>query len=112
MANGDDLKALRANPRRQLLLVSFRATWCVLCIAEFGDLEDTYRMYRVRDLGLVTVSTNMPDERNSVMKLLDKIHATSRNLLFSLNDKRVAAGGIWPAVGASRALHRTAGSRR
>ena len=69
-----------------MLLVSFWATWCGSCIAEFADLEDTYRMYSVRDLGLVTVSTNMPDETNTVMKLLEKMHATSRNLLFASND--------------------------
>jgi peroxiredoxin len=86
MATTSDLKTLRANPGKQLLLVSFWATWCGSCIAEFADLEETYRMYSVRDLGLVTISTNMPDEKNAVMKLLEKMHATSRNLLFASND--------------------------
>src|SRR5271169_3353412 len=86
MATAADLKTLRANPSKQMLLVSFWATWCGSCIAEFADLEDTYRMYSVRDLGLVTVSTNMPDETNTVMKLLEKMHATSRNLLFASDD--------------------------
>jgi thiol-disulfide isomerase/thioredoxin len=86
MATAAELKTLRANPSKQMLLVSFWATWCGSCIAEFADLEDTYRMYSVRDLGLVTVSTNMPDETNTVMKLLEKMHATSRNLLFASND--------------------------
>ena len=53
---------------------------------EFPDFEETYRMYSVRDLELVTVSANMPDEKNSVMKFLEKIHATSRNLLFASDD--------------------------
>src|SRR6266852_5753651 len=66
MATAADLKTLRANPSKQMLLVSFWATWCGSCIAEFADLEDTYRMYSVRDLGLVTVSSNMPDETNTV----------------------------------------------
>ena len=69
-----------------MLLVNFWATWCGSCIDEFADLEDTYRMYSVRDLGLVTVSTNMPDEKIRVMKLLEKMHATSRNLLFASDD--------------------------
>ena len=86
MATAADLKTLRANPSKQMLLVSFWATWCGSCIAEFADLEDTYRMYSMRDLGLVTVSTNMPDETKSVMKLLEKMHATSRNLLFASDD--------------------------
>ncbi|HWW98249.1 MAG TPA: TlpA family protein disulfide reductase, partial [Edaphobacter sp.] len=86
MATAADLKTLRANPSKQMLLVSFWATWCGSCLAEFADLEDTYRMYSVRDLELVTVSTNMPDETKSVMKLLEKMHATSRNLLFASDD--------------------------
>jgi len=86
MATAADLKTLRANPSKQMLLLSFWATWCGACIAEFADLEDSYRMYSVRDLELVTVSTNMPDETKSVMRLLQKMHATSRNLLFASND--------------------------
>jgi len=40
----------------------------------------------MRDFELVTVSANMPDEKNSVMRMLEKVHATSRNLLFNSND--------------------------
>ena len=43
-------------------------------------------MYQVRDFDLVTVAANMPDEKNSVMKMLEKKHATSRNLLFASED--------------------------
>lgn len=43
-------------------------------------------MYGVRDLELVTVAANLPDERNSVLRVLEKMHATSRNLLFASND--------------------------
>jgi hypothetical protein len=43
-------------------------------------------MYDVRDLELVTVAANMPDEKPSVMHVLEKMHATSRNLLFASDD--------------------------
>ena len=86
MASAEDLKKLRSNPAGKTLLVSFWATWCGSCVHEFPDLEDTYRMYSVRDLELVTVSANMPDEKPSVMRLLEKMHATSRNLLFNSED--------------------------
>jgi peroxiredoxin len=81
-----DLKKLRSNPDREMLLVSFWATWCGSCIHEFPDLEDTFRMYSVREFDLVTVSANMPDEKDSVMRVLQKMRATSRNLLFDSND--------------------------
>jgi hypothetical protein len=43
-------------------------------------------MYSVRDFELVTVAANMPDEKDSVMRILQKMHATSRNLLFDSSD--------------------------
>jgi peroxiredoxin len=86
MATADDLKKLRANPTKHMLLVSFWATWCGSCIDEFADFQDTFQMYKVRDFDLVTVSANMPDEKNSVLKMLEKQHATSRNLLFASDD--------------------------
>ena len=86
MATADELKKLRTNPTKHMLLVSFWATWCGSCIEEFSDLEDTYLMYKVRDFDLVTVAANMPDEKNSVMKMLEKKHATSRNMLFASDD--------------------------
>ena len=85
-ATTDDLKTLRTNPTRKMMLVSFWATWCGSCVHEFADLEDTYRMYSVRDLAYVTVSTNMPDEKESVLRMLKNMHSTSRNLLFASDD--------------------------
>jgi peroxiredoxin len=86
MASAADLKALRANPSGKTLLVSFWATWCGSCIHEFPDFEDTFRMYGVRDLELVTVAANLPDEKIGVLRVLEKMHATSRNLLFGSED--------------------------
>jgi peroxiredoxin len=86
LANADELKKLRANPTGKMMLVSFWATWCGSCIHEFADLEDTYRMYSVRDLLYVTVSTNMPDEKEGVLRMLKNKHSTARNLLFASDD--------------------------
>jgi peroxiredoxin len=80
------LKKLRANAGNNYTLVSFWATWCTSCVAEFSDLQDTYRMYSDRGFNLVTVSVNTPDEKQSVLRFLEKKHATSRNLLFSSDD--------------------------
>jgi peroxiredoxin len=86
MVSKADLTKLRTNPSHQMMLVNFWATWCGSCIAEFADIQDTFRMYSDRDLSLVTVSVNMPDEQASVLRFLQKKHATSHNLLFSSTD--------------------------
>jgi thiol-disulfide isomerase/thioredoxin len=86
MATADDLKKLRSNPTGKVLLVNFWATWCGPCITEFPDLETTYRMFRHRDFDLVTVSTNLPDEKAGVQKTLEAQHASSRNLQFASSD--------------------------
>ena len=86
LVDADGLKKLRTNPSGHLTLVSFWATWCGSCVAEFSDLQDTFRMYGARDFDLVTVSANMPDEKPGVLRFLAKKHATSRNLLFASDD--------------------------
>jgi thiol-disulfide isomerase/thioredoxin len=86
LASADELKKLRANSTGKVLLVDFWATWCGPCVHEFPDLETTYRMYRGRGFDFVTVSANLPDEKPGVIKMLNKQHASSRNLQFASED--------------------------
>ncbi|MGA2576970.1 MAG: redoxin domain-containing protein [Bryobacteraceae bacterium] len=86
LATADDLGKLRANPAKKLTLVSFWDTRCDACIAQFAGIETTYRMYGVRGLNLVTVAANSADARAAVQQVLEKQHATSRNLMFAAGD--------------------------
>ena len=80
------IKALRQNGTGKTLLVNFWATWCAPCVAEFPDLQNTFRMYRKRPFELVTVALNYPDEEKGVRRFLEGQHASSRNLLNGLTD--------------------------
>jgi thiol-disulfide isomerase/thioredoxin len=86
MAAAEDLRKLRQNGTGKLLLINFWATWCAPCASEFPDLEATYRMYKARNLELVTVSVNDPEERAGVLEFLKTHKSSHRNLLFSTAD--------------------------
>jgi len=66
-------------------------------VHEFASLETTYQMYRYRDLVLVTVAANMPDEKASVLKFLEREHASTRNLLFDSQDTEALQKAFDPA---------------
>ena len=86
LANADELKSLRKNPTGKLLLVNFWATWCGPCQQEMLDFQTIHRMYGHRAFEVVTVSINYPDEQPGVLSVLNKLHATSRNLLLGSTD--------------------------
>jgi peroxiredoxin len=74
-----DMAGLLKNDTNNLLLINFWATWCGPCVAEFPDLIDVFRMYRNRDFNLITISLDKPDMQKSVLKFLQKNHASSIN---------------------------------
>jgi peroxiredoxin len=80
------IKALKQNQTGKTLLVNFWATWCGPCVAEFPEIQKTWRMYRKRPFDIVTVSLNYPDEEKGVRAFLEKQHASTRNLLNGLTD--------------------------
>ena len=93
-ANAEELKSLRKNPTGKLVLVNFWATWCGPCQKELPDFQTIYRMYGHRAFELVTISINYPDEKPGVLSVLNKLHATSRNLLLGSRSSGLLANAL------------------
>jgi hypothetical protein len=55
-------------------------------VEEFPDLLNTYFWYRSRGFELVTVSTDVPEAKDAVMKFLEKERSVVRNLQFASED--------------------------
>lgn len=100
-AGTDALKALRKNDSDKFRLVTFWATWCAPCVAEFHEFVAMNRMYRKRDFELVTVCVNRPDEEKDVLAFLKKEQASGKNFLFASpeRDKLIDAfDPNWPGA--------------
>jgi thiol-disulfide isomerase/thioredoxin len=94
MGSADKLKALRKNGTGKLILVNFWATWCAPCMEEFPEIQKIVRMYRKRELQVVTVSINAPDEKTMVLGFLKEQFAINTNLLWNTNDAAEAVAAF------------------
>lgn len=86
-ASVEDLRTLRRNDSGKFRLVTFWATWCAPCLAEYDEFVTINRMYRHRDFELVTVAMNQPDESEQVLAFLKKKESSNRNLVLAATDR-------------------------
>jgi thiol-disulfide isomerase/thioredoxin len=96
------LGELVANKSDKLRVINVWSTWCGPCVAEFPDLVTMHRMYRLRDFELVTIAADAPDNRDAVLKFLNKNHASTTNYIFDKDDKYALADALgvedWPGA--------------
>jgi len=83
----DGVRALLANDTDKLLLVNLWATWCGPCIIEYPEFLRIHRMYKDRDFEFVSISADAPDQKDKVLKFLEKKDSAVRNFIFDLDDQ-------------------------
>lgn len=81
------VKDLLKNNSDKLRLINVWATWCGPCITEFPDFITINRMYRGRDFEFISISADDPAVKEKVLKFLKGKQASSKNYLFSIDDK-------------------------
>jgi peroxiredoxin len=95
------LQALVKNDTKKLRLINIWATWCGPCITEFSELVTTNRMYRHRDLELITVSSDSLELKEKVLAFLKEKQASNRNYLFTEDDNDKLMNAVdkeWPGA--------------
>jgi thiol-disulfide isomerase/thioredoxin len=85
--NSEGIRSLITGNTKNLRLINVWATWCGPCVVEFPELIKINRMYRGRDFELVTISADKPGKKDKVLEFLNKNQASSKNYIFSSNDK-------------------------
>jgi thiol-disulfide isomerase/thioredoxin len=96
----DDVRALRANAGDKVTIVHFWNTGARSKNRGFGALETTFRMYRGRSFGFVTVNTDAPAKIGSATQFLKDQHASNTNLQIAPADLKAiqtAFGATWRA---------------
>ncbi len=83
----EGIKNLISNNSDKLRLINVWATWCGPCVAEFSEFITMNRMYRRRDFEFISISADDPDNKNKVLKFLQKEQASATNYLFNNDDK-------------------------
>ena len=81
------IQTLIRNDSGKLRLINVWATWCGPCVVEFPELVSIFRMYRGREFELVTISADMPEKKDAALTFLKKQQASSKNYIFSVEDK-------------------------
>jgi len=87
MIDGDSITNIMKNPSGKLRLINIWATRSDPGLYEFPDFITINRMYRDRDFEFISISTDLPGDRDKVLKFLQMQQASNANYLFSGKDK-------------------------
>lgn len=94
--DAEGVKKLAANDSDNYRIINLWATWCGPCVVEFPELVTINRMYRHRNVELITISVNNPDQGKEVLEFLKKQQASNTNYHYSSTDFDRLADAIDP----------------
>jgi thiol-disulfide isomerase/thioredoxin len=99
--DNEGIRRIMKNESKKLRLVNVWATWCGPCVNEFSELVTINRMYRHRDVEVITISSDSPDVKDKVLSLLKEKQASFNNYQFNVdnNDQLIdAVDKEWPGA--------------
>ena len=99
--NSEGITGIVKNGSKKLRLVNIWATWCGPCVTEFSELVTINRMYRHRDVEVVTISSDTPDLKDKVLSFLKEKQASFKNYQFNVDDNYQLIDAVdkdWPGA--------------
>ncbi|MFO0914016.1 MAG: redoxin domain-containing protein [Pirellulales bacterium] len=86
VVDAEAIKELATNSSQKYRLINVWATWCAPCVDELPQLVDVHRMYRGRPFEMITISIDEPTAKDQALEVLQKVRASSKNLLYGSDD--------------------------
>jgi len=99
--DSEGIRRIMKNESKKLRLINVWATWCGPCVNEFSELVTINRMYRHRDVEVITISSDSLDVKEKVLSLLKEKQASFNNYQFNVdnNDQLIdAVDKEWPGA--------------
>ena len=99
--DSDGIRKIVNNKSKKLRLVNIWATWCGPCVNEFSELITINRMYRHRDVEVITINSDTPDLNDKVLTFLKKKQASFKNYQFNVDDNYQLIEAVdkdWPGA--------------
>ena len=83
IADAAQIREVRKNATKKVVLVNVWATWCEPCVREFQATQKIFLHYRRREFDVVTVNIDSPLRKDAALAFLKDQHAIGRNYLFT-----------------------------
>jgi len=99
--NSEGVGRIVKNGSKKLRVVNIWATWCGPCVNEFSELVTINRMYRHRDVEVITISSDSLELKDKVLSFLKEKQASFPNYQFNVDDNYQLIEAVdkdWPGA--------------